>query len=50
MIQQGLSVPRMPYSAHPVILGLPGTTVSVRVTTDVVNDYFILGKKGYFPK
>lgn len=49
-MQQGLSFPRMLYSTHLVILGLPGAAVSVRVTTDVVNDYFILGKKGYFPK
>ena len=40
----------MPFSAHLVILALPGATVGVSVTTDVVNDYFILGKKGYFTK
>lgn len=47
-MQQGLSFPRMPYSTHLVILGLPGATVSVSVTTDVVNDYFILGKRAIF--
>lgn len=50
VMSQGLRVSQGCCTDAPGYPGAAWRAVSVSVTTDVVNDYFILGKKGYFPK